>query len=437
VLKPELTDRLRVASAFLLGLTLPISVSVSEIVSVLGFLVLLAEWRPAENWRQLRTDPVAWAALGLFALLGLGTLYSTAPLLEAVRSWMRYRELLYLPLFMLICRDDKARQAGLQGFFGAIVLILLVGMTTIYRPLAHLVGHVVGRTPYDSAFGSYITEGMLVALAVYFLAIEAIRRPTHRKLAVALLTWGLLYTLFMNTGRTGYVVLLLAAISLVVQMAPRRLWLPGAILILVSAAGLVVFSPRMHERMLGLGHALEQGGGQETVVHKMWPDTTPTGANLTEADPAMARGPDAVAIAAASANTRLEFLRIGSEAMLLHPLIGTGTGSFQRTYATLAAAHHTLPTTNPHNEYILITVQLGAIGLAALLAFFAILWHRTRRLPLWDARRGQVLVLTFAVACLVNSLLMDHKDGHTFAFLVSVFFSGAAAREDQHRRHDL
>jgi hypothetical protein len=77
--RTELLDRLRIASAFLIGLTLPISVSLSEIFCGLGFVVLLAEWRPALAWEQLRRNPVAWAALALFAILGLGTLYSTAP----------------------------------------------------------------------------------------------------------------------------------------------------------------------------------------------------------------------------------------------------------------------------------------------------------------------------------------------------------------------
>src|SRR5262249_32813567 len=143
------------------------------------------------------------------------------------------------------------------------------------------------------------------------------------------------------------------------------------------------------------------------------------------------RGADAIALAASSANTRLEFLRLGTEAFLSHPLLGTGTGSFARTYGALAAAHHTLPTTNPHNEYILIGVQTGAVGRAALIIFFLVLWRRAGSLPLWEARQARVLVLCFAVACLFNSLLMDHKDGHSFAFLVSLFFSGAPRREDR------
>jgi O-antigen ligase len=436
--RTELLDRLRLASAFLIGLTLPISVSLSEIFSGIGFVILLAEWRPVLAWEQLRRNPVVWAALALFAILGLGTLYSTAPGREAVRSWFRYRELLYLPLFMLICRDAKGQRAGLYGFLGGVVLILAVGTTPLYRPLAHAVGAVIGRIPRDSAFGSYITEGMLVALGTYFFTIEAIRHRKHRKIAIVFVAWGLLYALFLNTGRTGYVVLIIAALMLLAQLAPRRFWLPGAALIIVAVAAFTFLSPRMHERMMGVGRALEgaapitagsQAGGYKGNTGKQAPDPGQMDLSMMQGDP--------ISLAQSSANSRIQFLRLGAEAFLQHPLFGTGTGSFERTYAALAAQHHILPTTNPHNEYVLIAVQTGAIGLAALLVFFLVLWQQSRKLPIWEARQAQVLVLSFAVACLFNSLLMDHKDGHTFAFLVSLFFSGAYLREGQRRHYDL
>ena len=402
--KAALLDRARVVVAFLIGLTIPVSVSISEIFSVIGFLIVLLEWRPEASWKQLAANPVAWAAVTLFAVLGLGTLYSAVPLPEALRIWGKYRELLYLPLFMLLCRDSAARRAGLYGFLGAVVLILAVGSTTLYPPLARLVGLVIGRVPFESAFGSYISEGMMVALGTYFFAVEAVLRPERRKVFVALAAWALLYGLFLNTGRTGYIVLVALAVILLLQLAPRRFWLPGAAVVLAVAGTLMYLSPRMHERMAGVGQAL-QGEGSS--------------------------------YASTSAGARLQYLQLGGEAFLSHPVLGTGTGSFAATYATLAAQHDYPPAGNPHNEYVMIGVQTGAVGLIALFGFFAVLWRTAGRLPTWDARRAQALTLAFVVACLFNSLLLDHKDGHNFAFLVALFFSGVHRREDQHRHHDL
>ncbi|HZT19893.1 MAG TPA: O-antigen ligase family protein [Dongiaceae bacterium] len=415
-------DRLRAGLAFLIGLTLPISVSASETLCLLAFLLLLVEWRPAETARLWAANPVAWAGGGLFLLLGVGVLWSTAPWGEAFREWSRYRELLYLPLLLLVCRDEAARRAGLYGFFAAVALILAVGSTTLYPPLARVVGAVIGRVPYDSAFGSYITEGMQVALATYFFSVEAIRHPKHRPLAVALVAWALLYAMFLNTGRTGYVVLIVVAVALLLQLAPRRFWIPGGAAILLAAAVLLFLSPRLHERMLGVGAAIQvQMKGDKVDPSKV--PQLPGGIRPT--------------LAETSANARIEFMRIGWQAFQAHPILGTGTGSFARTYAELAEKEHAWPTRNPHSQYVLMAVQLGAVGLLALLAFFATLWLAAGRLPLWESRQARALTAAFALACLFNSMLMDHKDGHTFVFLLALFFGGLGAREDQRRRHDL
>src|SRR5207245_1387540 len=120
-------DRMRTIAAFLVGMTIPISTTLSEVITGLAFLVLLLEWRPREAWLWIRANPVAWAAVGLFLLLGMGVLYSAAPLNESSRVLLKYRELLYLPLFLLLCRDQPSARAGLLGFFAAMAVIVALG----------------------------------------------------------------------------------------------------------------------------------------------------------------------------------------------------------------------------------------------------------------------------------------------------------------------
>jgi O-antigen ligase len=450
-LPPKRLERLRLGNAFLIGLSMPVSVTFSEIFSLLALLVLLAERRTAANLRLWRDNPVFWAGCGLFAVLALGTTYSIVPASESLFALFKYRELLYLPFFMLLCRDERGRAAGLYGFYGGVVLILAVGTSTLYRPLANEIGAVIGRVPYDSAFGSYITEGMLVAVGVYFFTVEAIRRPGLRWIAIPLILWSLLYALLLNTGRTGFVVLVIVAFALMFQLTPRRLWLRSTAAILLVAAAAIFVSPRMHTRMMGTGQALQVAGnlGQPAPgagvedqggrgFHDPGVNSRGRGSRhlYGKGDP-----PDMAAhdprFAASSASARLEFLRVGAKAFLRHPIWGTGTGSFAAAYAAVAAEQDLFATGNPHNEYLMIAVQTGLVGLAALLAFFWVLWRTAGRLPLWDGRQAQALTIAFALACLFNSLLLDHKDGHTFAFLVSVLFGGAWRGEDQRRHNDL
>ncbi len=415
----ERLDQLRAGSAFAIGLLLPISVSLSEIAFGLGILVLMAERRPpAESWREIRFNPVALAGLALFALLGLATLYSTAPGHEAFQTWIKYRELLYLPILMLLCRDERSQWAGLLGFLAALLPIMVIAATPLYMPLAiYIHDRLTGAYPWNGSFGSHITEGMLVALGGYFATVEAVRRPQHRLAAILFALAALLYMLLHDTGRTGFVILLAVAITLLVQLLPRRLWLGGGAVVLLAAAGLVLFSPTVQVRMQALVQALDVRGQAAGPVQSASPaEGAPADGSMTVKD---AMGVEQ------SISARIEFMRLSGEAFLRHPLLGTGTGSFRSTYEALAVEQHLRPTSNPHSEYVMMAVQAGVVGLAAFLAFLAVLWCSAGRLPLWQQRQARMVIIVFAIGCLFNSLLLDHKDGHSFVFLVSLFFGGA------------
>jgi len=392
--------RLRAIWAFLIGLTIPISTSVSEIVTGLAFLVLLIEWQPRENWRRVRGNPVVWASLGLFFLLGLCMLYSVAPLPEAAHTWLKYRELLYLSLFLLLCRDHPAARAGLLGFLAAAASIFVLG---VYQWLSFV---FLARPHFSngSVFGSYITEGVMVALAAYYLAVEAILDSRWRKFAAVAAALALFYVLFVSPGRTGYVVAFALALLLLFQTAPRKWLLPGLVLVVLATGSLFFISPELGYRMSGITASLQ--GPQD--------------------DPA-----------SVSAGARLRFYRGALVVIGRHPIFGTGTGSFNRVYNDRAAAENQALTANPHNEYLMIGVQTGIVGVAALLALLGALWFHAARLPLADAWRGRAVTLALAIGCLFNSMLLDHVDGQSFAFQIGLFYFGARGREDQRHHHDL
>jgi O-antigen ligase len=397
--------RLRVVGAFLVGLTIPISTTISEIVTGAAFLVLLIEWQPRENWQRIRANPVVWASLGLYILLGLCMLYSVAPLPEAARVWLKYRELVYLPLFLLLCRDQPAARAGLFGFLSAMAAIFLLGvyhwLSYMHRPLSPFA--------YGGVFGSYITEGIMMALAAYYLAVAAILEPRWRKFSALAAGLALFYVLFVSIGRTGYVVALGLALLLVFRAASRKWRLPGVLLIVMAFGSVLLISPDLAQRMSGVVLGIE--GSQNGAA------ANSAGAN--------------------SAGARMRFYRGALVVIARHPIFGTGTGSFNRVYNDQAAVQNLALTTNPHNEYLMIGVQTGILGVAALLVLLGALWSHAARLPVGDAWRGRGVALALAISCLFNSSLLDHVDGQSFAFQIGLFYFGTRGREDQRHHHDL
>jgi len=128
-----------------------------------------------------------------------------------------------------------------------------------------------------------------------------------------------------------------------------------------------------------------------------------------------------------SVGLRLEWYTTSLKLIREDPLIGSGTGSFPAAYARAVEGQSMAATENPHNEYFLIAVQIGLIGLASLVYLFYRQWQFAGRLvqPLYrDLGRG--LVLMFVIGSLFNSLLLDHTEGLLFAWMSALVFAAPA-----------
>jgi O-antigen ligase len=109
------------------------------------------------------------------------------------------------------------------------------------------------------------------------------------------------------------------------------------------------------------------------------------------------------------------------------PVIGYGTGSF-RAAQLLVRNKWTKRTANPHNEYLLIFVQLGIIGEALFLLMLCSLFAFSCKLPEEEKNLLQGAVVAFAWACLANSFLLD---SHPSNFLMVLSAVLVAARISQ------
>jgi O-antigen ligase len=129
--------------------------------------------------------------------------------------------------------------------------------------------------------------------------------------------------------------------------------------------------------------------------------------------------------AGSSAGQRIEFYRVSLQIVKDRPLLGHGTGSFSSAYAEKLKGQHTILTRNPHDEYLNLMVQLGVVGLAALLYLFWTHWQCAARLatPL-EHHVARALLLAMVVGCLFNSWLMDHTEGLLYVWLTGLLFAG-------------
>ncbi|MCE9642231.1 MAG: O-antigen ligase family protein [Betaproteobacteria bacterium] len=378
-------------SVIALGLSIPVSVALDNIL--MGLIAMC--WLLGGDWsgkaRMLRTNPVVIAALLLFGLLAIGTVYPDS---EA-RTLPKYIDLLLIPAFVTFFREDGTRLWALRMFFMAAIASIIVSYLVHFGLLADI--SWFRRDPaIPTGFKYTITHSIIVSYAAYLFALLALREKIRaRRIGYALLALFAIHNVvFMVYSRTGYCVI--AALFLyffVVNYGRRGLLLVAAAMALTFAAAYAT-SDIFHQRIdAAVGESIAWRPGEPSQN---------------------------------SVGLRLEWYSTTLKIIHERPLLGSGTGSFPELYARAVAGSEQVATTNPHNEYLLLMVQIGVLGLLSLLYLYWQQWRFAARIPdplYRHLARG--VVLTFALGCLFNSLLIDHTEGLLFAWLTGLVFAAA------------
>ncbi|WP_321800092.1 O-antigen ligase family protein [Caballeronia sp. J97] len=388
-----------------------IPVSTAGVNLATGILLAFALCSP-EAWRALPglvKSPAVVAAVALFVALGASLLYTPADMSEAVDILLKYRKLLLLPVLLLVFQGEeclKWGRAAVWALFATLTLAMVLTYTNFFGWTA--VGPMHGtQGPVSKpwVFKDHISGGLMMAFLAYLsMALsEAAAKPAWRRLLYLNALLALVNVLLVLQGRTGQVV---AIVYIVVYMAR---WLTrlhrervdrvraGATLIVLMVCTTLAY------------HAFTAGDSR--LAH--------TGREI-----ASFRQSNAVT----SAGVRFEFYRRSIELFAERPVAGYGVGSvlpeFER-FAKNQTGGDAVMASNPHNEFLLMGVQLGSIGIALFLWLLIALYGECRRIdPL-----AQTIVfgylIAFCVGCLANSLLLNFTEGNLFVLLSGILiYSG-------------
>ncbi|MDE2310695.1 MAG: O-antigen ligase family protein [Betaproteobacteria bacterium] len=388
-----------------LGIAIPLSVALDNLL-LFALLVLMLAGSYRAVLHTAVHNPVARASALLFAALLLGVSYGNTPLGEAADILGKYADLAFVPLLMVAGHDATTRRRAMLGFLAVMLVTALLSWLVGLHILPIQSWMWAGCVPDNPAiFRSSITQNILMSYAAYllFLQVREAGSSKARWLFTGLAIFAGGNVLFMVSGKTGYLILLALLTYFAWITLARRLhlsgrsigWREGAgtgLLTLAVIFGTYQVSPRLHERV-----------NKMVTEFQAW---QPNMHNET------------------STGERLEFYYNTFAIVKQHPLLGVGTGGFPAAYARQVQGKDVTLTRNPHNEYLLVTVQVGVAGLALLLYLFYTQWRHAVKLPSLfeqDAARG--LVLTIALTSLFNSPLHDHTEGLFFAFASALLFA--------------
>ena len=370
--------------AIIAAFALPLSTAVLEVFFIASVIccILGGDWK--KHTEVLRTNRMALMFVVFFALFVVGISYSVASWSEQLYTLSKYSKFLLGFFLFSVFSDEKTRYYAFFAFLCAATLTLLLSYLKFFG------WDILHRFSGDSGvFKDHIFTGFLLAFSSYAYALLAFSDKKWRLVFIALFLLASFNVLFINLGRSGYVVFF----SLLLLLSWQKFSWKGfsvAVLLCIFLLGSTLLLPSHFKERFFIVH-------QEIQQYDKGKEDTSTG-------------------------LRLSFYRNSMQLFSKHPWIGTGTGSFAKGYASVAKENEWL-TRNPHNEYLNIGVQFGLLGIIVLLALFLSHWQQSFRLPGFAKNFSQAVVISIAVGCLFNSWLLDVTQGTFYVFFTALLFS--------------
>lgn len=390
-------------SAIAIGFSVPISTALDNIL----LFVILISWLVGAGFMQkltvIRSNPVALAALAFYGLLVAGCFYGQGTITDALHYLGKYLDILFIPILICLFKEDKARRHAIAGFMLAMAVTLVLSYITKTGLLPHN-GLVQGTVDNPYVFRNHIAQNIFMAFFAYLLAMKARYTDVpNRRMVFALMAALAVYNiLFMVQGRIGYVVLAVLMVYFCFN------WLGRKGLVVALAAGLIIGIAGYY----GLGTMQKRIHLAVTEVEAWQP-----GQGIRN-----------------SSGLRMDYYSNSLAIIRDHPLFGVGTGGFEKAYDEKVRNTAMASSNNPHNQYLLITVQLGVLGLGALLYLFFTQWRMTGLLPtVLEQNLARGMLLTIASGSMFNSLLLDHSEGLFFAWMSGVLFAGLHGARQQNK----
>ncbi len=427
------------------GVALGFAIPVSNVLTNCCVVVLLLAWCFSGIKQKLQiafTSRTTLIILCLLMVYVIGVAYSPACATEIKLMLKKMSRLLLIPVIMSIFTDAKWRKYALYSFWWAICISLLlivikyfVGIVSWDNLLRQL--HVIGlSTPLTIpvvAVRDRIFTSLFFSFAVFSLLHYSQRKTNSasnercsiRRIcklgssckcaSLVLATVCIIYLFAYCDGRSGQVICLglLEMFLLQSKVSWKKIFLWNVLLFSMVFCVWQVSNNNKERYLLTVQEI------KEYIFH-----------NNIRAEPHIKTLP----LYNQSTGLRLEFLKNSLKLVKTSPWFGYGTGSFRAIYNKKHPLHddynNQIQVNNPHNQYVLTLVELGAVGFFALLGMFFMMLYESTYLPNLEKYLMQGVLFSIVVGCMANSWLMDFTSMHYFVYFMGVFFGALPGNID-------
>jgi len=315
---------------------------VSRSLFLLAALLFVLSWTAHPEWHlkwRLATESLVARALWILAtMVVVWTVFSPAPVDDAINNLKVYSKLLLVLMLQLPFSQAMWRQRAFAAFTAAIALVLLSTYANVFvdLPWSHTRNQGFGQD--HSVFVEYVSQSVMTAIFVAHAVHQALNSPSKcQRIAWWLsASLALFSVVFLLQGRSGLVATVVVAAVLLILQAPNRLRWRTAVVVLALGTLLVVASPLMRDRLMQ--------AYLEVIQHQPFDQT--------------------------SLGARMDMWGLAWKTTWEHPLLGSGSGSYP-TLANAYFGHCEMTCIHPHNQYLFFSMEFGLPVLGAYLALLA------------------------------------------------------------------
>ncbi len=383
-----------------LGCTFAISPSLASICSVIIFLAFVVTNKFRLALEHFKKNPVFLLAGILFILLACGMFYTSAPLKEAFWTLKKYRDLIFILILASFIKTDRHRELMITAFSGGM-LLTVIGATVDWLGWLDFITKqkVIARFLFRASSNSFV-------VFFAFLALHKFQHSNTRKHKIGWLLGALgagFYVYVIAISRTAYILGILLIFLWTYQKFKLKGLLYGLVSVVILVSIIWPFSNVFQKRM------------GEAVIH--------------------ARD---YFVSRPSRNFKPTQLRIGwythsFKIFIKKPILGHGTGAMLTEYKRHFPDQREFIIDNAHNSYLLLGVQVGAVG---MLLYVTLLLYQLRMagfLSEINKSLAQGFILVQGIGSLANSYLLSTDTGLFYCYFTVLLYTGLKYKTARNR----
>ena len=378
---------------------IPLSVALPNLLSFLIIINWLLVFSFQESWQKLKNNTFVLAIL-TFILLHFIALSWSSDIVHGLKYTIeKESRLLLIPIFMLFVQKKH-----IKYYIYAFLLAMSFAELSSYSIYFGIIEPFKYATLQDpTPFLGHVNYNPFLAIAIYLLLLNTLvcdDFSKKEKFFSTLFIFTMSFNMFITGGRAGQV-MFFAMLSIFIFQYFKATLFKSTLLILILLPTLFttiyltsdLFHKRVNLAYKEATHFQDKRANNDATI--------------------------------GSVGLRLNFALNSFESIKEYPLLGRGTGSFQKEYDIINSKNtkNIASTVNPHNMYIFELFELGLLGFIALLSiFFFALKQALHSEDKLIKNLGVALPLLYMVIMLSESYLLIPNTTHLFALLSAFLY---------------